>query len=154
MPVGSELPFTPDFSGNVRARYTFNLPFAGGLDSYLSGSLSYTGESKSGITGNANFIEDTARQVYGRGSGLKIANEGGTFVGGGGTLFQNGRYVQEDYVLLNLGFGVKKDGWRAELFVDNVTDKAAQLNIDTLQFTPKVVTNRPRTFGMRLSYDY
>jgi iron complex outermembrane receptor protein len=28
------------------------------------------------------------------------------------------------------------------------------LYIDTQQFTPKVVTNRPRTVGLRLSYDF
>jgi len=158
-PVGSELPFSPDFSGNIRARYDFQIPILGGIDSYLTGSVSYTGESFSGISGNAFLAEDTAMQVFGRGTGLEIEQEGAAFLGGprdanGDPLFALGRYVQEDYTLLNLGWGVSKDSWRAELFVDNVTDKEAQLNIDTLQFTPQVVTNRPRTFGFRVSYDY
>jgi len=154
VPVGSELPFTAEFSGNIHGRYDFQLPVMGGLDAYISGGLTYKGNSRSGITGNAYFVEDTTQKVYGRGSGLKIASEGGTFIGGGGTTFPAGRYVQKAYTLLNMTLGVKKGHWGAELFVNNLTDEHAQLNINTLSFTPKVVTNRPRTFGFRFSYDY
>jgi iron complex outermembrane receptor protein len=153
VPVGSELPFTPDFSGNIRARYDFEIPMMGGTPAYVSGGLTYTGSSKSGITGSANFHENTTNLVYGRGSGLKIAEEGGVF-DGGSLQVPNARYVQEDYTLLNLAMGIDANKWGAELFVDNVTDKSAQVHIDTLQFTPKVVTNRPRTFGFRMSYKY
>ena len=51
VPKGSELPFTADFSGNLRARYDFDLALMGGSNAYISGGLSYTGESKSGISG-------------------------------------------------------------------------------------------------------
>ena len=160
VPVGSELPFTPDFSGNIRARYDFG-QLMDGANAYLSGGLSYTGESKSGLTGSAFYVEDTLQLSHGgRGSGLKIAAEGGEFVGGNcGTYDQerncpNGRYVQDDYVLLDLAVGMESEQWSAEFFIDNVTDKRAQLHVDTLQYVPKVVTNRPRTFGLRFSYDY
>ena len=73
---------------------------------------------------------------------------------GGSLQVPNARYVQEDYTLLNLAMGIDSNKWGAELFVDNVTDKSAQVHIDTLQFTSKVVTNRPRTFGFRMSYKY
>lgn len=152
VPEGSELPFAPEFSGSVRARYDFDVQALGGRG-YVSGNLRYTGESKSGITGNAFFVEDTAQLLYGRGSGLKIESEGGEFVGGGGTVFDSGRYVHEDYVLVDVAVGVEVNDWRAELFVDNLTDKRADLNINTLEFTPKVVTNRPRTVGLRFTYD-
>jgi iron complex outermembrane recepter protein len=152
VPEGSELPFAPEFSGNLRARYDFEVPALGGRG-YVSGNISYTGESKSGITGNAYFIEDTSQLLYGRGTGLKISSEGGDFVGGGGTVFDSGRYVQEDYVTVDAAVGVQVDDWRAELFIDNLTNERAQLNINTLEFTPKVVTNRPRTVGLRFSYD-
>lgn len=152
-PEGSKLPFTPDFSGNIRFRYTFDIPALDNMDAYVSGGVTYTGDSKSGITGNAFFVEDTAQKVYGRGSGLEIDREGGDFIGGGGQVFPNGRYVQDDYTLVDLAIGVSRDNWQAEFFVDNVTDEHAELNIDTLQFTPKVVTNRPRSIGFRVSYN-
>ena len=160
VPKGSELPFSPDFSGNIRMRYDFETAFMGGSGGYFSGGLSYTGESKSGLAGSAHFVENTTMLVRGRGSGLKIADEGGEFVGGNcgsvGNVVRcpNGRYVQDDYVLLDLAAGIETQTWRAELYVDNVTNKRAQINIDTLQFTPTVVTNRPRTVGMRFSWLY
>ena len=160
VPVGSELPFTPDFSGSLRARYEFDVPVMGGASAYLSGGLSYTGESKSGIAGSAFQVEDTLMRTHGRGSGLEIADEGGDFVGGNCGTYdapvtcRNGRYVQDDYVLMDLAVGMRSDTWGAELFVDNVTNERAELHVDTLQFIPKVVTNRPRTFGVRFSYDY
>ena len=154
VPVGSELPFSPDFAGSLRGRYDFELPFMGGVGAYISSAISYTGESKAGIVGSAFFVEDTTNLVYGTGSGLEIASEGGNFIGGGGTTFPSGRYVQQDYVLVNMAVGVEKDGWLGEFFIDNLTDRNAQLSIDSLSFTPKVVTNRPRSFGFRLSYDF
>ena len=160
VPVGSELPFTPDFSGNIRARYDFG-QLMDGANAYLSGGLSYTGESKSGLSGSAFYVEDTLQLSHGgRGSGLKIAAEGGEFVGGNCGAYNqprncpNGRYVQDDYVLLDLAVGMESEQWNAEFFIDNVTDKRAELHVDTLQYVPKVVTNRPRTFGVRFSYDY
>ena len=161
VPEGSELPFTSDFSGNLRARYDFDLALMGGTGAYISGGLSYTGESKSGITGSAFYVEDTLKLAHGgRGSGLKIASEGGDFVGGNCGTYdnpsncKNGRYVQDDYILLDMAVGLESENWSAELFVDNVTDERAELHVDTLQYVPKVVTNRPRSFGVRFSYDY
>ena len=65
-----------------------------------------------------------------------------------------GRFVQGDYTIANIAFGVVMDEWSAELFIDNVTDESAAVYVDTQNFTPKVVTNRPRTVGLRLSYDF
>ena len=160
VPEGSELPFSPDFAGSLRARYDFYGVFDGQTNAYLSGSISYSGSSKSGIAGSAFFVEDTLVRSRGRGSGLSISEEGGIFAGGNcGTydaesFCSNGRYVQDSYVFLDVAFGVQRDNWSAEVFVDNLADKRAELHVDTLQYVPKVVTNRPRTVGLRFSYDF
>ncbi len=160
VPEGSELPFSPDFAGSLRARYDFHGAFDGQTNAYLSGSLSYSGSSKSGIAGSAFFVEDTLERSRGRGSGLSISDEGGIFAGGNCGTYDapsfcaNGRYIQDSYVFLDVAFGVERDNWSAELFVDNLADKRAELHIDTLQYVPKVVTNRPRTIGLRFSYDF
>ena len=65
-----------------------------------------------------------------------------------------GRFVQGDYTIANIAFGVTMNAWSAELFIDNVTDENAAVYVDTQNFTPKVVTNRPRSVGVRLSYDF
>lgn len=165
VPVGSELPFSPEFSGNLRARYGFDMPAIGEVENlrgYVSGGVAYTGESKVGLKMDAYVVEDTMRRVYQvSGSGLQIEREADAFLGAapgtellGQDGIPGGRYVQEDYAIANLAFGVEKDTWTAEFFIDNLFDENAQVYIDTQQFTPHVVTNRPRTYGLRLSYDF
>lgn len=155
--VGSKLPYSADFSGNLRARYYYELP--DGLTGYINGSISYTGDRLASMKMDAYVLEDTTQLVYGTGSGLTIEQEaavyeGVTYADSNGQAFKGGRYVQESYVIGNVAFGVTNDEWKVELYIDNVTDESAILYIDNQQFTPKVVTNRPRTVGLRMSYDF
>lgn len=155
--VGAQLPYSAEFSGNIRARYYFELN--DGYDGYVNASVSYTGDRLAGMTMDAFVTEDATRLVYGVGSGLPIQTEaavydGVTYADTNGDTFQGGRYIQESYAIANVSVGITKDDWKAELYIDNLTDESAVLYIDTQQFTPKVVTNRPRTFGLRLSYDF
>ena len=164
-PIGSKLPFSADFSGNLQGRYDFDLPdFAdqGNAMGHITGSISYTGESLSGLVMDAYVAEDTLRRVYQvDGSGLEIKHEADNFIGAapgteliGQEGVPGGRYVQGGYVLVNLAFGVSVDRWMAEFFVDNLTDESANVYVDTQNFTPRVVTNRPRTIGVRISADF
>ena len=167
-PVGAELPYSAPFSGNIRARYFFELD--NGLTSYINGSISYTGDRLAGMSMDAFVLEDTTREVYsvgseedgyvpGAGSGLSIQQEADVYAGvnytdTNGDAFKGGRYIQESYVLANLAYGITNEEWKAELYIDNVFDERAVRHIDNQQFTPKVVTNRPRTVGVRFSYDF
>jgi len=156
-PVGSELPYSAPFSGNIRARYFHDLD--NGLTAFVNGSVAYTGERLTGMNMNAYAIEDATNLVFGTGSGLSIQNEASSYAGvnyldRNGNAFEGGRYVQDSYVLTNVSFGVTNDEWKAEIFVDNLFDERAILYVDTQQYTPKVVSNRPRTVGLRLSYDF
>ncbi|HAU68549.1 MAG TPA: TonB-dependent receptor [Gammaproteobacteria bacterium] len=167
VPVGSELPYTSDFSFNVRARYNFNWESMG-ADAYVQGALAHTGDSKAGIVGNAYFAEDVTRRIYGQGSGLQIANEGGTFgasrtatnlpgtfgLAQGGQFFQNGRYVQESYTLVNVAAGFNKDNLGVELYVNNLFDESGVTHVSTFDYTPTVAVTRPRTVGIRMNYDF
>jgi len=155
--VGSKLPYSADFSGNISARYFFELD--GGKEGFVNASLTYTGDRLAGMVMNAYAMEDATRLIYGTGSGLKIEDEGevfngATYPGADGETIRGGRYIQESYVIGNVSVGMSYESWKVEAFIDNVFDKSAILNIDTQQFTPKVVTNRPRPIGLRFSYDY
>lgn len=155
--VGSKLPYSAEFSGNLRAEYFYQIDKD--MTGYVNASISYTGERLASMTMDAYVLEDATNLVYGTGSGLSIEKEAEVYSGvnyqdSNGQTFAGGRYVQDSYVLANLSFGVTNDEWKAELFIDNLTDKSAILYIDTQQFTPKVVTNRPRTIGFRFSYDF
>ncbi|MFK8019351.1 MAG: TonB-dependent receptor [Pseudomonadales bacterium] len=156
VPVGSELPLSSDFSGNIRARYDFPLTALGG-DGYVSVGVNYKGDSAAGIVGSAAFLEDTLLLATGRSSGLEIQNEGGNFgtvdLSTGG-LPSNSRYVNPASTTINLSAGVNKDSWTAELFVDNVGDEEATFVQTAGKFTPEVTNQRPRTVGLRVSYDF
>jgi len=166
-PVGSELPYTADFSFNLRGRYDFRWE-AYNADAFVQAGIVYTGDSLSGIVGNANFVEDTTRRIYGRGSGLEIRNEGGTFgstqvatevpgstgLTADGQFFQNGRYVQESYSIVNVATGIRKDNWGAEFYINNLFDEDGIININTFDYTPRVSVTRPRTIGVRFNWNF
>ncbi|MBT5220870.1 MAG: TonB-dependent receptor [Woeseia sp.] len=63
---------------------------------------------------------------------------------------------QDSYALVDgaVGFSSTEDGWGVELFVKNLTDERAQLHINRQDFMERTTTNRPRTIGLRFSYDF
>ncbi|NIM69094.1 MAG: TonB-dependent receptor [Xanthomonadales bacterium] len=64
--------------------------------------------------------------------------------------------TQDSYTILDAAVGLINldSGWRAELFGTNLTDERAQLHINRQDFFERTTTNRPRTLGIRFSYDY
>ena len=162
VPVGSELPLAPKFSGNIRMRYEFMLE---GLetDAYFSAGLNYRGQSVSGLVGAAEFMDDTLLRQSGQSSGLTIQREGGTYgtveipegaVGSATRLPANSRFVNPAALTLNAAFGISRESWSAELFFDNINNEDAQVMQVAGHYTPVVTVQRPRTVGLRFSYDY
>ncbi len=64
------------------------------------------------------------------------------------------RAEQESYFLLGLTFGVRNERWSVEVYGDNLTDERAQLNNNLIFDRERISTNRPRTFGLRASFEY
>jgi hypothetical protein len=90
-------------------------------------------------------IQREADAFLGAAPGTDLLNEDG---------IPGGRYEQDDYVILNAAVGFTAGGWNTELFVENLADENAEVYIDTQQFSPRVVTNRPRTIGLRVGYRF
>ena len=156
VPVGSELPLAPDFSGNLRARYDFELPGMG-ANAYVTGSVTYRGTSLAGIVGSAAFMDDTALLAYGSTSGLGLEEEGGNFgtvTDSSGALPANTRFVNESATVLSASAGIMKESWLAELYVKNITSQEGAIVQTAGKFTPEATVNRPRTIGVRLSYRF
>ena len=169
VPTGSRLPWAPEYSFNLRARYDFRDISLMNIraDAFVRAGFSHTGESP------AEFSGDATRLTFGRGTGLEIQEEGGffgsalsgddlaiitdpSFIGrdaNGDMRWKAARYVQEAYTLVNFAVGLKTDTWGAELFIDNIFNENAQLNVNVIDYTPTVTTNRPRTLGVRFTYD-
>jgi outer membrane receptor protein involved in Fe transport len=64
------------------------------------------------------------------------------------------RRRQAGYGILDARAGVSRENWTAEVFVENFTDKRAELFINTQDDIPRITTNRPLTAGIRLSYRF
>ncbi|WDE11406.1 TonB-dependent receptor [Thalassomonas haliotis] len=113
-PIGSSLPLTPEFQGNLRARYDWE------IDEYL-----------------VNW------QVAGQYAGSSYSS-----------IVDSEREKQDSYTLLNASFGIEKESWSAKIYIDNLTDKRAELFINNQDDIPRVSTNRPRTMGLTFTYTY
>jgi outer membrane receptor protein involved in Fe transport len=70
------------------------------------------------------------------------------------SIVEANRFRQKSYDTIDGSFGIKGDNWTVELFGENLTDERAQLFINSLDTDLRVTTNRPRTWGVRVSYDY
>jgi outer membrane receptor protein involved in Fe transport len=60
----------------------------------------------------------------------------------------------DGYMLLGATLGVTADHWSAELFVSNLTNEYAELSNNFVFDRERVNPIRPRTFGLRLGYNY
>ena len=63
---------------------------------------------------------------------------------------------QDSYTIVNASAGIAdiESGWGAELFINNLTDERAEIHINRQDFIERITTNRPRTIGLRIRYDY
>jgi iron complex outermembrane receptor protein len=64
------------------------------------------------------------------------------------------RFLQQSYNTLDASFGLHLNNWSIELFGENLTDERAQLFINSLDTDLRITTNRPRTFGLKVRFDY
>ena len=128
-----------------------------GANAYVTGSLTYRGESVAGIVGSAAFMDDTALLVSGSTSGLGTEDAGGNFgtvADSTGSLPASTRFINESATVLSASGGIMKDSWLAEVFVRNITSERGAIVQTAGKFTPEASVNRPRTIGLRLSYRF
>jgi len=135
-PKGTKLPVTPEWKANATARYEFNVA---NFDSYVQGSVIYMSEREADlrtlVTPTDYGIIDPlpVREVLGQMPSSTVAD-------------------------LAAGFG--KDGWRLELFVQNVFDERAQVGRfaqcveEICGRQIYVVPQRPRMFGLKFSQEF
>jgi len=64
------------------------------------------------------------------------------------------RRRQAGYSIFNASAGFSRGTWTVEGFVENFTDKRAELFINTQDDIPRITTNRPLTAGIRVSYRF
>jgi outer membrane receptor protein involved in Fe transport len=83
-----------------------------------------------------------------------FAQAGGQFVGSSFTsTVKPANFKLPAYAQFDASIGVKRDGWSAELFINNLTDKRAITYIANGDNINLNSTIRPRTIGIRLNYN-
>lgn len=60
----------------------------------------------------------------------------------------------DGYTTADLSFGVIVDNWNVNLFINNLTNKRAQLFISNQDDIPRTVVNRPLNVSLKLSYNF
>jgi len=64
------------------------------------------------------------------------------------------RERQAGYAIFNARVGVSQANWTAELFIENLADKRAELFINTQDDIRRITTNRPLTVGLKVKYRF
>ena len=59
-----------------------------------------------------------------------------------------GELVVEKAGVLNLGVGLDREQWSAELYMRNVFDERGDVFINAVNWDSRVTVNRPRTIGL------
>lgn len=60
----------------------------------------------------------------------------------------------DSWTLWGATAGISEEDWTAELYVENLTDEDAQISGNAIFNRPRVTVARPRTVGLRFSYDF
>jgi iron complex outermembrane receptor protein len=68
--------------------------------------------------------------------------------------FEPPNQPQNPYTTYDAALGVVNNMWAIELYGQNLTDTRAQLYVNGFDFVHLVTPNRPRTFGLRVSYHF
>ncbi len=118
--LGSSLAFAPEFQGNIRARYEWDLEQeidGSRLTAHFMPQLTISDDSVSDI------IEINKAQIDG-------------------------------WTTLGATLGVTADNWGAELYATNLTNEYAEMSNNFVNDRERLTPMRPRTIGMRVSYNY
>ena len=98
----------------------------------------------------------TARKEYGLSSGNTGHLQGQITISDDSfsDIMEPNRAVQSGYSLANVRAGISNDSWIAELYIDNLTDKRAEISNTFIFDRERVMIVRPRTLGLRLKYNF
>ncbi len=124
-PLGSEIAYSPDFTGVAGLRYEKEF---GSVTGFFQGTVNYTGERFTSIAAGLGAVVSP--------------------------LVEDDRFVLPDYTQVDLNVGVQTDQWSATLFVDNLTDTRGLLFATANDGIIRGIPTRPRTIGLRFNFNY
>ena len=147
---GNRMPTAP--KAQAVGSVGFTLPAAAGTSDFFANfTVQYVGSSFSQFENE----EPGWGQIGGAGdpNAARLITYGGPLT----TNVINFNPELPSYTLANLRFGFKTERWQAALYVNNITDKSAELALDYERGRSARVgylTNQPRTIGLYGSYSF
>lgn len=124
-PSGTPLPYAPKIKYNISSRNTYSV---GDFRGYFQASWADVGKRYNDV-----FVYSTSTL------GIPGADN---------------RRAMAAYGQLNLGAGISRDAWAADLYINNAMDRRAELARSTAVWDSWNTVNRPRTIGIKISYRY
>ncbi|MFT6099827.1 MAG: outer membrane receptor protein involved in Fe transport [Arenicella sp.] len=70
------------------------------------------------------------------------------------SLVEVARFPLESYTEVDASIGARMGNWNGSLYIDNLTDERGQLDVGAPDLIFRVNPIRPRTVGVRVSYDF
>jgi iron complex outermembrane receptor protein len=121
--------------------------FGGALGSPLSGAPSL----QATIRARYEIAFDTVRANFQMGAMHQAHSLASTTNGSVDAQGKAAVYNLAAFTTFEAALGVAKNGWSVQAYGENLSDTRAQMYADYYNFVKTVTTNRPRTFGLRLS---
>ena len=149
-PLGGPLALSPRFQGNIRLAWEKEL--ASGLRPFANARFQYVGKSISDVIDNVDIRYQSSNPTLGYAAATPVLYNG--------VLVRPGDVIAPlpvsqplaAYTLLGASFGVGRDGWRIEVYGDNLTNRRPELYKSANDGENRTTTSRPRTIGLRFSY--
>ena len=147
---GNRLPTAPKFQAVGYAGFT--IPFRGATELFGNVTVQYVGSSFSQF--------ENEEPGWGQIGGTAADPNAARLIAYGGPLSVSQINFSSElpsYTLANLRFGLKSDRWETALYINNITDKTAELALDYERGRSARVgylTNQPRTIGIYGSHSF
>ncbi len=126
-PVGSPSANSPPLQFRARVRYDWNM---NGFAPFIQFSATHNADSYTQAGANPTF-----------GPGQTVTNS-------------RGRFQLPAYTTYDASFGLAKDNWYANVFVENLSNSQAAVFISTDQFIVEQTPLRPRVIGLQLGCSF
>jgi len=149
-PLGGPLALSPKFQFNARLHWEKEM--ASGLTPFANLSFHHVGKSISDVIDNVDIRYQSSNPTLGYAAAIPVTYNGVLVKPGDVIKPIPGAQQLGSYNTLGASFGVSKDDWRMELFLDNLTDERPELYKSGNDGEIRTTTSRPRTIGLRFSY--
>ena len=125
---------------------------ASGLRPFANARFQYVGKSISDVIDNVDIRYQSSNPTLGYAAAIPVTYNGVLVSPGDVIAPLPVSQPLAAYTLLGASFGVGRDGWRMEVYGDNLTNKRPELYKSANDGENRTTTSRPRTIGLRFSY--